>query len=128
MFVFVWHIEEELSDDFRQRFTRKKSTDVASRRKYMDEDEEDEGDDDEVFAESDEGDDAAENGNASRLRGGCQGPIECDFSKLNSCNSVSGLEGDENSSGERLSPLSLPDTTHPSSSSPAKIDKSKKPR
>ena len=36
-----------------------------------DEDEEDEGDDDEVFAGSDEGD-AAENGNASRLRGGCQ--------------------------------------------------------
>lgn len=92
----------------RQRLTRKKSTDVASRRKYMDddEDEEDEGDDDEVFAGSDEGD-AAENGNASRLRGG--------------------LEGDENSSGERLSPSSLPDTTSSSSSAKDKSDKSKTP-
>jgi len=92
----------------RQRLTRKKSTDVASRRKYMDdddEDEEDEGDDDEVFAGSDEGD-AAENGNASRLRGG--------------------LEGDEKSSGERLSPSSLPDTTYPSSSSSSAKDKSDK--
>ena len=70
----LWHKEEGLSHRSRQRLTRKKSTDVASRRKYMDdddEDEEDEGDDDEVFAGSDEGD-AAENGNASRLRGGCQ--------------------------------------------------------
>ena len=90
---------------FRQRFTRKKSTDTASRRKYMD----DEGDDsdDEVFAESDE--DEEKNGDDHRREKESR---------------VGGSEEDENSSGGRLSPASLPDTT----SSAKNKDKSKMSR